>query len=141
MNKKIKDMIISAEYESAKVMFLKMSNDEKRDAILEIAYEIESLGVYSFVVYMMNYDNKVQWLKIAIDIMLNPLCFIEGAYSVALYHSKELLKIEYSLENMERLLFFYNIPERLLSHEEANKIAKEILIVEPHNLAALKVTS
>lgn len=73
--------------------------------------------------------------------MLNPLCFVEGAYSVALFHARELLLNTKSIENMERILFFYDIPEKLVDKEEAEIIAKEILKIEPDNkvVMALKL--
>lgn len=74
-----------------------------------------------------------------VDIMINPLCFIEGAYSVALFHSRELLIKERSVENLERIIFFYNIPEKLIDKEEVECISAEILKKEPNNEVALSV--
>lgn len=71
--------------------------------------------------------------------MINPLCFIEGAYSIALFHARELLKMNSSVVNMERILFFHNIPEKLVGHTEARLIANEIISVEPNNAVALEV--
>ena len=88
------------------------------------------------------YDSK-NWKgkldRTAIDIMLNPLCFIEGAYSVALFHARELLLIEKNLRNLERIIFFYNIPEKLVDEEEAKYISKEISKEQPDNEVALGV--
>lgn len=71
--------------------------------------------------------------------MMNLLCFIEGAYSAALFHSRELLFMKRSIRNLERILFFYNIPEKLVDKEEAQFIAQEILKKDPQNLVALKI--
>ena len=71
--------------------------------------------------------------------MLNPLCFVEGAYSAALFHARELLAMEKSVENLERVLFFYNIPEKLIEEEEAILISREILKLEPDNKIALNI--
>lgn len=37
------------------------------------------------------------------------------------------------------MLFFYKIPEKLISMEEAFSIAEEILDIEPNNKAALEI--
>ena len=37
--------------------------------------------------------------------------YVEGAYSVALFHAREMLAIDRNVRNLERILFFYNIPE------------------------------
>lgn len=44
-----------------------------------------------------------------------------------------------SVANMERILFFYNIPEKLVGHTEAELMAKEIISIEPNNAAALEI--
>lgn len=82
---------------------------------------------------------KVEWIELAIDIMLHPLCFIEGAYSIALFHARELLAIVENVENLERILFFYNIPDKLVSKEEAQYIAQKILSIESENVVALGI--
>ena len=80
------------------------------------------------------------WIEWAIDLLLNPLCVIEGAYSVALFHARELLRKHRNVENLERILFFSDIPEKLVSNGEAISIAREILRIDPNNKAAtLKV--
>ena len=70
---------------------------------------------------------------------ISPLCFIDGAYSVALFHARELLLIEKNVRNLERILFFYHIPEKLVDQEEAKYIAKKIIKEEPDNEVALEI--
>ena len=106
---------------------------------MNIAYETESINVYGFIVYMIRSEGNKEWIKLAIDILLNPLCFIEGAYSLALFHVRELLKIDRNVENLERILFFYNIPEKLVDDIEAYQIAEEILAIDADNVVALKI--
>ena len=110
-----------------------------RDVFMNIAYETESINVYGFIVYMIRSGGNKEWIKLAIDILLNPLCLIEGAYSLALFHVRELLKIDRNVENLERILFFYNIPEKLVDDIEAYQIAEEILAIDADNVVALKI--
>lgn len=110
-----------------------------RDVMMEIAYETESISVYGFIQHMIQKLGKEDWIRLAIDILINPLCCMEGAYSLALFHARELLKMKKSIENLERILFFYNIPEKLIDESEALCIAKEILGMEPNNKIALEV--
>ena len=44
-----------------------------------------------------------------------------------------------SVANMERILFFYNIPEKLVGRTEAELVAKEIISIELNNAAALEI--
>ena len=139
MIEKLRLNLLQGKYKEVAETCKNMDTESIRDMIMNIAYNTESIYVYSFVQYMINKTTNVSWIKLAIDIMLNPLCFMEGAYSVALFHARELLITEKNVENLERILFFYNIPEKLIEEEEARYIAKEILIMEPNNKAALSV--
>lgn len=44
--------------------------------------------------------------------------------------------MERNIINLERLLFFYNIPEKLINDEEAKNIAEEILKTDANNKVA-----
>ncbi len=116
-----------------------MNASKFRDILMNIAYETGGINVYGFIAHMTRKQENVEWLKLAVDIMLNPLCFIEGAYSIALFHARELLSINRNVENLERILFFYNIPERLIDEDEARCIAEEILAIESDNKVAFEI--
>lgn len=131
--------ILQGKYLAAEEICQSMNDNSVRDMIMTIAYDTENICVYCFVQYMIRKTGKVSWIELAIDIMLNPLCFIEGAYSVALFHSRELLLIEKNVRNLERIIFFYNMPEKLVDEEEIKYISKEILKEEPDNEVALGV--
>lgn len=126
-------------YKEAEEICKTMDENSIKDMVMTVAYDTENICVYSFIQYMIAKTRKASWIELAIDVMLNPLCFIEGAYSVALFHARELLAIEKSIKNLERILFFYCIPEKLVNEEEAKCISKEILKVEPNNEVALGV--
>jgi len=126
-------------YPDIEEMCREMNAFEIRDIFMNIAYETESINVYGFIVYMTRKQENIEWIKLTVDIMLNPLCFIEGAYSIALFHARELLSIDRNVENLERLLFFYNVPEKLIDEDEARSIAEELLTIAPDNKVALQI--
>lgn len=127
------------QYIEVEEIYKEMSEFDFRDILMKIAYETESINVYGFIAHMTRKKENVEWLKLAVDILLNPLCFIEGAYSLALFHSRELLSIDRNVENLERILFFYNIPERLVDEGEARCLAEELLEIESDNKVALQI--
>lgn len=139
MSEELKKNLLQGKYREAEEKCRHMNMSNIRDIIMTIAYDTENICVYSFIQYMIRKTEKTDWIELAIDVMLNPLCFVEGAYSVALFHARELLSITKSVEALERILFFYNMPERLVEFEEAQHIAKEILKLEPNNEIALKL--
>lgn len=131
--------LLQGKYKEAEEICKIMDMNSIRDMVMTVAYDIENICIYSFIRYMIEKTGKASWIELAIDVMLNPLCFIEGAYSVALFHTRELLLIEKNVTNLERIIFFYNIPEKLVDEEEAKCIAREILKVEPDNEVALGI--
>lgn len=135
----MKTNLLRGNYENVAKICKDMDADNIRDILITIAYDSENISVYSFVLYMIKKTENAIWIELAADLMMNPLCFMEGAYSVALFHSRELLFMKRSIRNLERILFFYNIPEKLVDKEEAQFIAKEILKKDPQNLVALKI--
>lgn len=139
MKKKFEMNLLQGKYGDAEKYIEKMAFDDVRDMIMTIAYNTENISIYGFIQYMIYTTKRAEWLELAIDVMLNPLCFTEGAYSIALFHSRELLTITKSVKNLERILFFYNSPEKLVDEEEAQRIAAEILSIEPENIVALGV--
>lgn len=136
MMESFKINLLQGKYKEAEETFKTMDVNSIRDIVMTVAYDTENICIYSFIQYMIEKTRKASWIELAIDVMLNPLCFVEGAYSVALFHSRELLLIEKNIKNLERIIFFYNIPEKLVDEEEAKCIAKEILKVEPDNKVA-----
>ncbi len=139
MMENFKKNLLQGKYKEAEETCKTMDVNSIRDMVMTVAYDTENICIYGFIQYMIEKTRKASWIELAIDVMLNPLCFIEGAYSVALFHARELLLIEKNVNNLERIIFFYNIPEKLVDEEEAKCIAKEILKVEPDNKVALGV--
>ena len=50
-----------------------------------------------------------------------------------------MLKLEPSIKNKEFILFFYNIPEKIISYEYAKELAEDIIRHDPDNEVALSV--
>ncbi len=139
MIEKIKACLMQGKYMEVEEICNNIQLSDIKDILMNIAYDTESICVYSFIQYMIQKTEKEEWIKIAIEIMSNPLSYIEGAYSVALFHAREILSAKKSVDNLERILFFYNIPEKLINEEEALCIAEEILDIEPKNKIAHSV--
>ncbi|VJM03494.1 Uncharacterised protein [Streptococcus pneumoniae] len=73
-------------------------------------------------------------------VLFHSLNFLEGAYYTALYHAKTavLLSPERIIYK-ENLLLFYELPEKLLSEEEAKIVIDDILKKNPTNELALNL--
>lgn len=139
MEEKLKEYIFEGNYDLAYDICEKSIPSDVRDVLLTLAYDTESICIYSFIRYMISKTNSPVWIELAVDVMVHPLCYVEGAYSIALFHSRELLKLVYNAKNLEMILFFYDIPEKLIKRSEAELIAKALLAIEPDNKIALRI--
>lgn len=141
MNEKLENSLLQGKYDVAEHICKNIDEEKIQNILLRIAYDTEGIYVFSFVQYMINKTQKTSWIELALDLMIHPLCYIEGAYSVALFYARELLSIERSIGNLELILFFYNIPEKLVDKKEALLIAEELLKLEPDNKIAIEICS
>lgn len=106
METKLKKLVLEGFYHEAENLMLTIPLNAQRDIIMDLAYDTESIAIYGFLRYMLEKNKTKYLLEMTIDVMINPLCFVEGAYEVALFHTRELLKIDFSVETMEKVIFF-----------------------------------
>ena len=114
METKLKKLVLEGFYHEAENVMLTIPLNAQRDIIMNLAYDTECIALYGFLRYMLEKNKTKYLLEMTIDVMINPLCFVEGAYEVALFHTRELLKIDFSVETMEKVIFFHDIPEKLV---------------------------
>ena len=130
---KIEDYIFLGKYKEAASMCDHLDSRNIIDVFLRIAFESENISIFTFAQYMFEKTDEECWSELMIEIMIHPLCFVEGAYSVALFYARKAIEKEKNARNLERILFFYEVPEKLVSYEEACAISKELLQIEPDN--------
>ena len=138
MEQELFNYLQNAEFEKAANFLRQVNNVKIKEMLLTIAYESESIVCIGFSSYMFQISNNYFWYDCIVSLLLNPLCFIEGSYSLAYHYSKETLKHERSEDNLVQMLFFNEIPEKLLADAEALSIAKEVIALNPNNEVAQK---
>lgn len=140
MNKKLEQLILSRRFEEAKQGIKGMDMEELEEFLLVMAFDTYSIIIYTFVCDLISDSESAELHYIASILLSQPLCHIEGAYSASLYHAKKAVDLSPDIGLEEYLLFFYDIPEKLLSKEEAKEIAKEVLKKKPDSIiAALQI--
>lgn len=135
-------LIKSIQFEKAQEVADKVSLEELEDFLLALAYETESIAIYAFVNSMLLKMENAKLHYMASVLLSQPLCHIEGAYQAAFFHAKkasELLPTDIDMK--EYLLFFNEIPDKLLGDNEALVLAEEIAQIKSESEAAKKVMS
>jgi hypothetical protein len=108
-----------------------------REILIDIAFENESIVIYSLVCMMLIKKESIELHELAADLLVHPLCIIEGGYAAALYHTRRIIIL--SPENIdfkEAIIFFHNVPDKLVTKKEAIQVAHQILEKEPNNKCA-----
>lgn len=130
--------LLEADFDMAKSIILKFPVEKQSELIIKAAYDTENIIVYTFVCYLLNIESNIFYHKIAVEILIHVFQYIDGAYNAALYHQKCLCAFDpNNVEYMEMLLFFGDIPERLINNKDMLSIAYKILKIDPSNKLAL----
>lgn len=140
MKEKVKQLIMSGDFKEAKVLIEKESGDFLKQIILELGFDEESIGAYSFVSHLITINETSDFHYLASELLSTALCHLPDAYSSALFHARRALELnpkDVSLK--EYLLLFHDIPEQLISKEEAKEIARDIVNTMPNSTAARNI--
>lgn len=140
MLKKLEDLITSAAFEEAEKLFKSNSFEDFSEEILYVTYENGSITNYSFINYLLTKKESSDLHDLAFDLLVNPLCHIEGAYHSALYHATRSVDLtkEEDVDSLLQLLFLHSVPDKLISDKQAIAICNKILALDASNKIATK---
>lgn len=136
MGKKFVKYILDGQFDFAKSLCKDMDRNLIRDTIIICANDTENVTLLLFAQDMFKTTQDMFWLDVLIDLLLGPLAFYEGAYHAAYYYSRLALKIQNSIGNLERILFFYGLPERVMNYSHAKEYAELLLTMDKNNKTA-----
>ena len=135
MRYKFKETVLQGNFDIAKKIFQKLSNKEATDILIEIALSENILG-YAFVCELIRQKDCVEYHLMAVAIN-ECACFVNGSYELAFYHMKRICQATPVIKYLEHLLFYNDIPDKLLSDSDAFKLASYILKEDSSNQIAL----
>ncbi|MGR2741984.1 hypothetical protein CN553_08345 [Bacillus cereus] len=135
MLKNLENLITSADFEEAEKLFKNNNFEEFSEEILYVTYENSSITKYSFINYLLMKKESSDLHDLAFDLLVNPLCHIEGAYHSALYHAKKSVELtkEENMDSLLQLLFLHSVPDKLISDTKAIEICNKILELDASN--------
>ncbi|MBG9582878.1 hypothetical protein ABE42_27560 [Bacillus thuringiensis] len=135
MLKNLENLITSANFEEVEKLFENNNFEEFSEEILYVTYENSSITKYSFINYLLMKKESSDLHDLAFDLLVNPLCHIEGAYHSALYHAKKSVELtkEENVDSLLQLLFLHPVPNKLISDTKAIEICNKILELDASN--------
>jgi len=138
--KRINELILNYKLEEASKLLQEISLDFFANKIISLAYKNSSLLYYSFIEFLINQNQNAEYHSIASQLLSSSLCHFNGAYQSAYFHALKAIELEpENIKYKEFILFFYEIPENILSFEKAQEIANEIIKTEPQNIVANQI--
>lgn len=144
MSNNFKEFILEGKFYEAKNFARNLSLEELDGELTEIAFDKPSMSIYTFVIGLIVEEEKIELHEIAFDMLVNPLCHIEGAYYAALYHARRCIEMADQnelAEYLSYLLFLHDVPEKVVSEDEALATAKRILELDSNNEVAKEFLS
>jgi tetratricopeptide (TPR) repeat protein len=118
-----------------------MTKDEVYAFFTSHHYKYEKEVVFYFFLEDWIFEEESAELHSTAAVMMSfGLNWMPGAYNVALRHLQRALELDPdNVSYKDLMLLFYEIPERLLTLEQAAKFAKDIIKEKPENLSAQRV--
>lgn len=130
----------SGDIQSAVRLAAALPLDELNDAILGEAFDHQSMACYGLYVALLLEEGSAARHVAASELLSLALNIFPGAYGMAFFHAVRAVALAPDdVSYKEHLLSFHNHPERLLSPEEARRVAQEVLDLDPANDAGREV--
>ncbi|MBS1987742.1 hypothetical protein JST56_01995 [Candidatus Dependentiae bacterium] len=140
MEKIIEELIIKGDFFEAKKSLDSIDQEQLRIILLNLGDD-NNICAYSFICFLILDCKTIEYHSLASEILIH--CFPHlGGYAAALYHVRRYLQLcPDDVDMLEMLLFFHNVPEKLVSREEAIQVAGEILKKNPDSSHAKAIFS
>lgn len=133
----LQQLVRECQFGAASQLALNEDGGEVEESLLALAYDDKDLRAYAFVCSLLANAHSERWHYLASLLLSQPLCHLPGAYPISFYHAQEALQLApEDVELKEYLLFFRDVPDRLLEEKKAIQLAQEILTVKPDSRAA-----
>ncbi len=140
MKEKFLSAIHTGNYHEAKELTQGMSTHDLTHFLLDQACEIDSVSIdiYTFVCFELIERETLSLHSRAAAILDFGMFFMEGAISGALSHSRRMAELApHDISHKRALLFYFGRPDHVMSSEEAQSIAQEVLAIDPEETKAL----
>jgi hypothetical protein len=126
-------------YKLALKIFENSFNHIKEEFEMKI-YDNNNFNIFEFIKYIGKHTSKEEIISFISIIFSTTLCHYKNGYKYGYYYANKLIKMNpQNIENWEWLLFFYDLPDKLMSKKKLNKILKKVLILDKNNKTTLKL--
>ena len=132
------ELIHESKYHEAKIWYDQLNESQQRDLVIEEASLTDNMCIIGFVEFLISMDYTYLNHMLAAEVLIQ-MCWIEGAYNVSLYHAIEMYKLNPSIDSKKFLLFYYDLPEKIMPETFAIELATSIIETDPYYIPAKKI--
>lgn len=130
------------EFEKAQELAKNLGIKELWEIMIIINHEKPTILSYGYVISLLIQKETAEYHSLASRILVELLHSMEGAYPSGYWHAKRANELApKEVDYQVQLLKFYSLPGELLSKQDAILMAKEVLLKDPNNKAALTFIS
>ncbi len=139
MEKQIQQLILVGKFFEAKKLLGDIIPEQLRTILLNIGFNDNNICAYSFICFLISEHETLEYHSLASEILIH--CFPQfGGYAAALHHVRKGIQLNPDdVEMIEMLLFFHDIPEKLVNDEEAKIIATKVIKKKPASIPAREI--
>jgi len=132
---RLRKYIAEMDFEKAAKLFLELTEKERFDMILSVGFETFNLTIYAFMNYLIQHHESSEIHDLTSSLMLHPLCHLEGACVIALFHAKKAVELDPdNIDLYISLLMFEKHPDVWFAQSEVEEVYRRIKDLESKNL-------
>jgi len=132
---RLRKYIAVMDFEKAAKLFLELTEKKRFDMILSVGFETFNLTIYAFMNYLLQHHESSEIHDLTSSLMLHPLCHLEGACVIALFHAKKAAELDPdNIDLYISLLMFEKHHDVWFPQSEVEEVYRRIKDLESRNL-------
>jgi hypothetical protein len=140
MYEKLKQRIVTGRFQDAEELAADLGREALEQALKEVGLEEQNLAAYAFLCHLIQRRETPENHFLASMLLSAAFSQLPGAAASALHHARRASELAPGeVKFKEYLLMFRDTPEELVSREEAEALAKEVLERFPDSMVARSV--
>lgn len=137
MKQQFIDNINAGKFLDAKKLISTMPSENILTFLQGLIFETNLISIYTFIAFLLLEKETIFLHQCARSILC--ISMWEGANAAALLHTQRIYELDpHDITKKASVLSYFGTPDCTMSHQEAQKMAQEILEQDPTNTTALK---
>ncbi len=139
---KLHNYFLYSNWHAIEIALAGLLPQDRKLELITLACQLESIAVYTAACFFILKSEDAEAHHTASMIISGALVDFKGAYSSGLFHARKMIELNSDdYLNFEWGIFFYRIPENLVTRNEAYEYAQKIISMNAQHKLALDTKS